>query len=149
MAVGLREHVAARYAYWLKLELAPGGSASVTDLRVRTTFVASPLALPGKLRRGANRIRFLGGPPAVPVTTTCRWVERHKSDLGLSLNAVSYYLNGDEAHRDLFVVGPGGAVSIEAALRGRRAPGELSLDGLPHAWTSAASQTPGGSTFGR
>jgi len=129
IGVDLLAQVTGRYTYWLKLELAPGQSALVTPLKVRTTFVVSPLALPGKLRRGENRIRFVGGPVSVPVKSICRWVERHKSNLRVSLNAISYYINGDEAHRNLFVVAPRSALSVSATLEGRRLRGTVSVEG--------------------
>ncbi|MBM4085901.1 MAG: LamG domain-containing protein, partial [Planctomycetes bacterium] len=134
MAVNVRDHVSGRYAYWLKLELA-AAAATVKGFTVRTTFVASPLALPGKLKRGENRITFVGGPPSAPVTTTCRWIERHKSDLGVSLNALSYYMNGDEAHRNLFIVAPGRELPVKVTLTGRPLRGEARFDGLPDGWT--------------
>jgi len=138
MAADLLKHVTARYEYWLKLDLTAGGGARVTGLRVRTTFVASPLALPGRLSRGQNRITFVGGPPAVPVKTVCRWVERHKTDLGVSLNALSYYMNGDESHRNLLIVPPDRGTALVVALQGRRFLGEVALDGLPAAWLEGA-----------
>ena len=81
----LLKEVTGRYAYWLKVNLAANSGATIRGLKVRTTLVASPLALPGKLARGENRISFVGASPTVPVTTTCRWTERHQSTLGVSL----------------------------------------------------------------
>jgi len=72
----------------------------------------------------------------VPVTTTCRWTERHRSELGVSLSTISYYLNGDEAHRDLFVVAPGDEVPVKVALEGRPLSDDVSLENLPDGWTS-------------
>jgi hypothetical protein len=135
----LGDQVAGRYQYWLKMELAAGSEASVTGASVRTTFVASPLALPGKLALGQNRIRFAGGPVTSLLKTTCRWVERHRSDLGVSLNTVSYYLNGDQAHRNLLVVRPGEETPLRVALEGRKLSGKAVLEGLPDGWTA----TPG------
>ena len=134
ITANLLDHITARYYYRLKLALAPGATAKVTDLKVRTTFVVSPLALPGKLSRGDNRIRFVGGPVTSPVKTTCRWVERHRSDLGISLNALSYYMNGDEAHRNLFIVAPDREVSVSVTLQGKPFRGEVLLEGLPASW---------------
>ncbi len=134
IAVGMLDQVTGRYGYWLKVEFASGRAAKVTGLKVRNTFVASPLALPGRLSRGGNRIAFVGGPVTVPVKTTCRWVERHRSDLKVSLNSISYYMNGDEAHRNLFVVAPDGEAPISVTLGGRRLRGEVSLEGLPTEW---------------
>ena len=136
ISASLLKEVTGRYAYWLKVELAAGSRATIRGLKVRSTLVASPLALPGKLSRGENRITFVGGPPTVPVTTTCRWTERHQSDLGVSLNAISYYLNGDEAHRNLIVVAPGDEVPVKVTLVGRPLRGEVSLENLPDGWTS-------------
>ncbi len=140
MDVSLLPHVSARYAYRLKLAVAPGADARVTGLNVRSTFVASPLALPGRLSLGENRIRFVGGPVTRPVRTTCRWTERHRSDLGVSLNALSYYLNGDEAHRNVFVARPGEKVAMALTLRGRRLRGEASVEGLPPGWAQGRTK---------
>lgn len=150
ISASLLKEMTGRYAYWLKVELAAGSRATVSGLKVRSTLVASPLALPGKLSRGENRITFVGGPPIVPVTTTCRWTERHQSDLGVSLGAISYYLNGDEAHRNLIVVAPGDEVPVKVTLEGRPLRGEVSLENLPDGWTSqpgrkAVERDPAGS----
>jgi len=136
ISASLLKEVTGRYAYWLKVGLAAGSRAAVSGLKVRTTLVASPLALPGKLSRGKNRITFVGGPPTVPVRATCRWTERHQSDLGVSLNVISYYLNGGEAHRNLIVVAPGDEVPVKVTLEGRPLRGEVSLENLPGGWTS-------------
>ena len=111
-----------RYTYWLKIDLAAGSQTSVRGLTVRSTFVASPLALPGKLSRGTNRITFVGGPATVPITTTCRWTERHRSELGIAVNTIRYYLNGDEAHRNLLVAAPGDVVPVKVTLAGALPP---------------------------
>jgi hypothetical protein len=140
--VGLLDQVSARYAYWLKLELAPGSAAAVKSLKVRTTFVVAPLSLPGKLARGKNRIRFVGGPTTVPVKTACRWTERHQSDLCVSLNSTSYYMNGDAAHRNLFVVPPRGQVPIKVTLQGRPLHGRVALEGLPEGWAPKPETQP-------
>lgn len=135
--LSLRDRVSARYAYWAKIELAAASAATVTDLKVRTTFVVSPLSLPGKMSLGKNRIRFVGGPVTSPVKTICRWVERHRSELDVSLNSISYYMNGDEAHRNLFIVAPGGRLPLEVTLRGPRVRGDVSLEGLPEGWSAS------------
>ena len=140
IALSLLDHVSARYAYWLKMDLKAGAGATVRDLQVRSTFIASPLALPGKLTRGDNRISFVGGPATVPVSTTCRWVERHKSDLGVSTNAISYYLNDDETRRNLFVAAPGVETPIVVTLQGKRCRGEVSIEGLPEGWVTPNRQ---------
>ncbi|GAF89406.1 unnamed protein product, partial [marine sediment metagenome] len=134
ITANLLEHVTARYEYWLKLDLAAGAGARVTGLRVRTTFVASALSLPGKLSRGQNRITFIGGAPAVPVKTVCRWVERNKTDLGVSLNAFSYYMSGDETHRNLIVLSPDRDTDLVVTLQGRPFQGDVALEGLPDGW---------------
>lgn len=134
--VRLLSEVTGRYAYWLKVELAAGSRATVTGLKVRSTLVASPLALPGKLSRGENRITFVGARPTVPVRTTCRWTERHQSDLGVSLRAIGYYLNGDEAYRNLLVVAPGDEVPVKVALQRRPFGGDVWLENLPDGWTT-------------
>ena len=135
MRAPLLQYVTCRYAYWLKVDLPPGAGTRVTSLTVRTTFVASPLALPGTLSLGENRISFVGGPPTAPIKTACRWVERHKTDLGISLNAISYYMNSGQAHRNVFVAAPDGETRIDVTLHGRPAKGTLSLEGLSAGWT--------------
>ena len=137
LALSLRDQVAARYAYWLRLELGADRAATVTGLGVRSVFVVSPLSLPGKLSRGTNRIRFVGGPVTSPVKTTCRWVERHRSALEVSLNSIRYYMNGDEAQRNLFVVAPRGRLPVRVTLGGRGFRGEVSLRGLPEGWSAS------------
>ncbi|MFQ6096924.1 MAG: LamG domain-containing protein, partial [Armatimonadota bacterium] len=141
--------VSARYAYWLKVDLAAGQGATVRGLKVRTTFVASPLSLPGRLSRGENRITFVGAQPTVPVKTTCSWIERHKSSLGVSLNSISFYLNDDQMHRNLFIVPPRGEASVKVQLDGRARRQAVSLEGLPDDWTVAERppEHPGGAEF--
>lgn len=143
-----RAQVSARYAYALKLELAAG--AAVTGLRVRSTFVVSPWSLPGRLSRGANRIAFVGGPVTAPVKTSCSWIERHHSDLGVALDTLSFYLDGDRMHRQVRIAPPGGAFPLQVTLSGRLPGGALppadgaslvTLDRLPRGWSAAA--TPG------
>gem|GEM_PF-813385 len=129
ITASMLDHITARYGYWLRLDFAPGSVAEVTNLKVRTAFVVSPLALPGKLSLGDNRISFVGGPVSVPVETACRWVERHRADLGISLNALSYYMNGDEAHRNLIIAAPDRERSISVETRHA-----VSLQGKPHAY---------------
>jgi len=136
IAVNMLQEIAARYGYWLKVRLAPGQRAEIIGLKVRTTFVVSPLSLPGRLTRGDNHIRFVGGPPTVPVKTTCQWIERHQSNLSVSLNSISYYMNDDQAHRNLFIVAPEGETPVEVALSGQDVVGDVSLENLPEGWTS-------------
>ncbi len=142
MDVNMRQEIAARYGYWLKVRFAPERRAEITGLKVRTTFVVSPLSLPGKLCRGDNHISFVGGPPTVPVQTTCQWVERYHSKLAVSLNSISYYMNGDQAHRNLFVAAPGGKTAVEAEFSGRDLVGGVSLEKLPEGWTSEPVKRP-------
>lgn len=136
--LNLLDQVTARYAYALKIDLAPG--ATVADLSVRTTFVVSPLSLPGKLSRGDNRIRFVGGPPSAPVKTSCRWIERHRSDLGVSVGSIGYYLNGDEARRDVLTAPAGAATPLSVVLEGAPARAEVSIDDLPPGWQCTPSR---------
>ena len=131
IAADLRDHVTGRYEYWLKLTGAP---ARVRNLRVRTTFVVSPLSLPGWLKRGANRIRFVGGRPTGTVRTRCRWIERHRTDLGVSLSGLGFYLDGNRSHRSVVVARPGGRFSLTVAITGRGDAGEVSIRGLPAGW---------------
>jgi hypothetical protein len=140
IAVSMLDQITARYAYWLKLAFAPGETKSVTNLKVRTTFVVSPLSLPGKLSCGDNRISFVGGPVTVPVKTNCQWVERHESHLGVSLNAISYYMNSGEAHRNLFIARPNRECQISVTLQGEPFQGEVSLEGLPDSWSVKPSK---------
>jgi hypothetical protein len=140
IAVNMRQEIAARYGYRLKVRFAAEQRAEITGFKVRTTFVASPLSLPGKLSRGDNRIRFVGGPPTVPVKTTCQWTERYQSKLAVSLNSISYYMNDDQAHRNLFIVAPRGETPVEVALSGRDLVGDVSLENLPEGWTSVPAK---------
>jgi len=140
----LLKAVSARYAYWLRVELAAGQAATVMGLRVRTTFVVSPFSLPGRLRLGANRIAFVGGPAAVPLKTTCRWVERHRTQLGVSLDSLSYYMDGDTTHRNLVVAAPGTSTPVKVTLHGWRGGADVALDGLPKGWAAKATRTPTG-----
>ena len=137
MGIDLRAHVAARYAYAVRIAFAAGRVARIQLPRVRTTFVVSPLSLPGKLALGDNRIRFVGT-PTVPVKTRCRWVERHRSALCLSLNSIRFYLDGGTTLRDLFVVAPGTPPRIRATLSGRRVSGRLALAGPWMGYSSIA-----------
>ncbi len=135
LAVELGQQVTARYAYWLKLELAPGQGAEVRAFQVRSTLVVSPLSLPGRLALGENRIRFVGATPSAPIQTVCRWAERHRSDLGVSLNTLSFYTAGDDLHRNLLVVPPDGEASLRATFLGTPVEAVATLDGLPAGWT--------------
>jgi len=135
--VSLRDDVSARYAYWLKVDLTGDQDATVTGLMVRSTIIASPLSLPGRLSRGENRISFVAAEPTVPVRTRCSWVERHESDLGVSLNGISYYLNSDQMHRNVFVAAPDGEASVSVQLLGRKPRGPISLEGVPDGWAVA------------
>jgi hypothetical protein len=134
IAVNMRQRISARYGYWLKVCFAPEQLVEISGFRVRTTFVVSPLSLPGKLSRGDNRISFIGGPPVVPVKTTCRWFERYQSNLGVSLNSISYYMNGDQAYRNLFIVPPNGETSVKVELSDRDFSGNVELENLPKGW---------------
>lgn len=142
VAADLTEHVTGRYAYWLKIDLSPGQGRTVNGLKVRTVFVASPLALPGKLSLGKNRISFVGARPTVPVKTTCTYVERRKSDLGVSLSSLSYYNMDDDQHRNLFITPPGGEVPVQVTLEGQPLSGEVALENLPEGWTSNPGKKP-------
>jgi len=136
IATDLLEHVTGRYAYWLKVELAAGQAATVANLRVRTVFVHAPRSLPGKLSLGKNRISLVGGPPTVPVKTTCSWVERNLSKLGVSLNSTSYYNLDSEEHRNLFVATPGKELPINVTVTGRELRGQVSLENLSKGWSA-------------
>ncbi len=140
IAADMLRHVTGRYAYWLKLAFAPGELTSVRGLKVRTTFVVSPLSLPGRLRLGKNRIRFVGPRPTVPIRTQCRWIERHRTKLGVSLEGLSYYLDGGQAHRSVIVAAPDRKTAITVALRGEPYVGEISLNGLPTGWLAGPAR---------
>ncbi len=137
LAIDLADEITARYAYWLKLELEAGSDAQLRGLAVRSVFVVSPLSLPGKLALGSNRVSFVEGPVTSPIRTKCTWVERHHSDLKLSLNALSYYHNSGEALRNVFVVRPGETCPVTVTLRGRPAKGSVSIE--PHSGTIRAT----------
>ena len=124
----LREQVSAYYAYWLRVELAPEVEAQLSGLTVRTVFLNSALSLPGKLRRGANRIRFVAAKPSVPIRTTCSWIERQTTDLGISLNTVSYYNLDYARHRNLLVMAPGAEETLTVSLMGRKLTGRVALE---------------------
>ncbi len=140
LEVSLRDAVSARYEYQLKFDLAPG--ARVRGLRVRTTFVVSPLSLPGRLRLGDNRIRFVAGPARSPVRTTLQWWERSQTRLGLGLNAVTYYLNSGEALRRVFVARPGADAALRATFLGPWPEGVVRLEGLPRSWIRGPAEQP-------
>ncbi|NLF19278.1 MAG: LamG domain-containing protein [Lentisphaerae bacterium] len=151
LACTLRDQVSARYAYAARLEIPAG--AVVEGLRLRSTFVVSPWALPGRLRRGRNAITFVGGPVTAPVRTTCAWIERRRSGLGLSLNALGFYLDSDQMHRQVCVVTPGQDLALQVTLSGRlpdgtapdaRRPDLIRVERLPQGWTARneASSTP-------
>lgn len=131
----LRDQVTARYAYWLKVELAAGQDAVVEDLQVRSSIVASPLALPGRLSQGENRITFVGAAPSAAIKTSCRWTERYHSDLAIAIDALGFYTEGDEVYRNVLVVPPGGEVPLKVTLQGCPVQGKVWLDGLPEGWS--------------
>lgn len=142
IAAALREPVTARYAYWLKLELAAAQAAVVEGFQVRSTLVASPLALPGKLALGENRITFVGGAPNVPIKTTCRWAERYRSELAVAIDGLSFYTEGDELHRNVLVVPPDGELPLKLTFQGPRLQGLVRVEELPPGWTSTPPQRP-------
>jgi len=147
LRIDLGDALMGRYEYWLRLQLAAGSGAGVDELTLRSTFVVSPLALPGKLTLGDNRIRFAGGPLTTPVKTTCRWVERHQTQTAVSLNSIRYYLDGDQTLRNLYVIRPGQKLLIEIRRTGPRVDGEAILDRVPGGWTAdprRATFRPGG-----
>ena len=135
LALEMLPQVTARYAYWLKWEFEPAAGATLADVKVRTTFVVSPLSLPGKLTRGENQIRLVGGPLQTPVKSVCRWYERHRSDLAIRINGISYYLNDDQSHRNVLLSAPGNDVPIRVTVDGRECCFEVFLEGLPAGWT--------------
>ncbi len=132
--VDLSAPVMNRYNYRLRMELAPG--ASLAGVRVRTVFCVSPLSLPGTLDLGQNDLSFVAGPVTEPVVAELAWLERYRSDLGVSLNALGFYLMDDENRRDLYVTRPGEALPVEVTVEGRAFAGEVALEGLPAGWVA-------------
>ena len=126
--LGLRDKVSAYYAYWLRIAFQPGAGTRLAGLAVRTVFLNSALSLPGKLRRGANRISFVAAKPTVPVRSTCSWIERRTTDLGVSLNAVGFYNLDYDRHRNLLVMAPGSDQALRVDLTGRQTTGNVSLE---------------------
>ena len=142
LSVDMRNHVSARYAYWLKAAFAPGRNAQIDALNVRTTFLNSAHSLSGRLALGKNRVTFVHAKPTVPVKTTCSWVEQHKSDLGVSMNTVSYYNLDYARHRNVLVVPPGKATPLHVTVEGRKLQGTVSTDGVPKGWTIEPGEQP-------
>jgi len=136
--VDLSAQVMNRYNYWLRVTLATG--ASLEGARVRTVFCVSPLSLPGALDLGGNDLSFVAGPVTEPIEAELTWLERHRSDLGVSLNALSFYLMDDENRRDLYVARPGDPLPVEVTVEGRALAGEVALEGLPAGWLADATQ---------
>jgi|LSQX01.1.fsa_nt_gb hypothetical protein len=132
ISIELGEAVMNRYDYSLRIETAPG--ASVSGLEVRSVFCVSPLSLPGELAAGDNVMQFVAGPVTEPVEAELAWLERYHSDLGVSLNSLSFYLMDDENHRNLYVARPGEELAVEVTLEGRAFSGEVALEGLPEGW---------------
>ncbi len=139
MDLDLSADTKGRYAYWLRVRLR-GEGASVRNFRLRTVFVHAPLSLPGQLARGANTVSFVRADASVPVKTTCRWVERYRTDLAVSLNSLSFYTMEQESHLNLFVAPPSSDLRVEVTLRGQRFGGEVLLEGLPPGWSAHPSK---------
>lgn len=134
LALDLTAEVMNRYNYWLRLDFAPGGT--VGGLRVRTVFVVSPLSLPGKVALGENRLSFVAGPVTAPVEAELAWLERYRSDLGVALDALGFYLMDDENRRELYVAAPGRELPVGVTLLGRSFEGTVTLEGLPAGWVA-------------
>ena len=94
------------------------------------------------MRRGENRLRFVGGPVRTPVKTECRWVERHRNHLGVSVESIAYYMNGDRAHRSVLIARPGEKLPVRVVLQGGPFRGEVAVDGLPKGWTAQPAAKP-------
>ncbi|MEA3401280.1 MAG: LamG-like jellyroll fold domain-containing protein [Armatimonadota bacterium] len=139
--VDLTPHVMARYNYWLRLELPAGSETRISDLSVRSTFNVSPLSLPGALELGENQMSFVRGPVTEPVEAELAWLERRRSDLGVSLNALSFYLMDDENHRNLYIARPGEPMTVEVSLEGHSFDGAVTLEGLPEGWGRGSIST--------
>jgi len=136
----LMPHVTSRYEYWLKFSLGEEAGVQLQDFSIRTTFLQSPLALPGRLALGENDIRFAGGAIEEPVKTSCRWVERYKSDLGVALNTISYYMDGDASLRNLLVFDPRRENRLTLKFLGRKFGGTIRIDGLPEGWSASCAR---------
>ncbi|MGC9317911.1 MAG: LamG-like jellyroll fold domain-containing protein [Armatimonadota bacterium] len=139
--VDLTPQVMARYNYWLRLELPAGSGTRVSDLSVRSTFNVSPLSLPGALELGDNELSLVRGPANEPVEGELAWLERHRTDLAVSLNALSFYLMDDENHRDLYIARPGEELAVEVTVDGAAFDGDIALEGLPEGWVRGPSST--------
>ncbi len=141
ITLDLREEVMNRYDYALRLTIPARSGAEVSDLSVRSVLIASPLSLPGELRLGENRMQFVAGPVTEPVEAELAWIERFRSDLGVSLNGLGFYLMDDTNRRDLFVARPGEELPVEVTIEGRAFDGTVTLEGLPDGWLAGpASQ---------
>ncbi len=140
--LGLREHVMNRYDYALRLTIPAGSSAEVTGLRARSVLIVSPLSLPGELSLGANHMQFVAGPVTEPVEAELAWIERSRTDLGVSLNGLSFYLMDDTNRRDLFIARPGEELPIEVTVEGRAFDGTVTLEGLPEGWLAGPASQP-------
>ncbi len=134
LEVDLRGHVMNRYDYALRLTIPAGSDAEVADLQVRSVLIVSPLSLPGELDPGENEMTFVAGPVTEPVTAELAWIERHRSDLGVSLNALSFYLMDDTNHRNLYIARSGEDLAVEVTVEGRAFNGTVTLEGLPEGW---------------
>lgn len=143
----LTSEVMNRYNYWLRLDLAPG--ATLADLQVRTVFAVSPLSLPGRVALGENELSFVAGPVTEPVAAELAWLERHRSDLGVALDGLGFYLMDDENRRELYVAAPGTELPVGVTLLGRAFEGTVALEGLPGGWQTGqpvAARTDGAPT---
>jgi len=85
-----------------------------------------------------------------PVEAELAWIERFRSDLGVSLNALSFYLMDDTNRRDLFIARAGEELPVEVTVEGRAFDGTVTLEGLPEGWlagpASQPAQSGGGAT---
>ena len=141
--VNLRDQVMNRYDYALRLAIPPRSEAEVADMQIRSVFIVSPLSLPGELELGDNRMQFVAGPVTEPIEAELAWVERYRSDLGVSLNAMGFYLMDDENHRNLYIARPGEELPVEVTLEGRPFDGTVTLEGLPDGWLAGDPQVDG------
>lgn len=141
LAIDLAQHVAGRYDYELRLEIDAGDADTrIDDLQIRSPFLCSHLALPGKLQRGENRIEMVAGPVTQPVDAQLAWTERYQCELGVEMNAISFYTTSGQLHRNLFVAAPGASVPLEIALLGRAMNGAVRIEGPAAAWIAGTNR---------
>ncbi len=137
----ISDRIAGRYDYVLRLKADAGcETGRIEGLHIRSPFVCSHLSLPGRLKRGRNRIEMVGGPVEKPVTAELAWTERHLSKLGIQMPGLSYYDPAGDYHRNLLIVKPGERRKLDVELLGRKMSGTVTLEGLPESWLQGPAE---------